>query len=177
MKNILLALSAACITVLSGCKIFEGDPSQLAYLAGAAAGKAVNMVSMKPAAHNRVIEVVQVVRDVVPGTNETFAVVWGKAATTYVNELADAGKLDKDLVPVIVSSVETAGIAVDYLFSKHPEWKDDTATVEIVVDQFTTGFLTMCVPVDEKLGGALKMPADRSYDEDTFKYLKARGRF
>lgn len=177
MKKILLALSAACLTVFTGCKIFEGDPSQLAYLSGAAAGKAVCMASLKPAAHNRVIEVVQIVRDVVPGTNQTFAAVWGAAAKTYVNELADAGKVDKDLVPVIVGGVETAGIAIDYLFSKHPDWKANTETVEIVVDQFTIGFLTTCVPVDEKLGGAIKMPANTKIDQDTFNYLKACGRF
>ena len=177
MKNVLFTVAAVCMTALVGCKIFQGDPSQLAYLSGAAAGKAVNMAAMKPVVHNRVIEVVQIVRDVIPGTNETFVAAWGNAATVYVNELASAGKLDKELVPMIVSGVQTAGLAVDYLFSKHPEWKNNTETVEVVVDQFTLGFLTMCVPVDETVGGVLKMPANKAYDEDTYKYLKACGRF
>lgn len=177
MKSIILALSALCVAVFTGCKSFEGDPGRIAYLSGSAAGKAVCMASLKPVAHNRVIDAVKVIRDVVPGTNETFTAVWGKAAKVFSTDLVNSGKIDDSLVPVIVGGVETAGIAADYLFSKHPEWKNNTDTVKLVVDQFTDGFLTTCVPVDEVVGGVLKMPARTEYDKDTFEYLKSRGRF
>lgn len=177
MNKLLIALALTCLT-LTGCKLFEGtDPSVLAQLAGAAAGKAVSMANIKPVAHNRIIDVVTVIQDVVPGTNETFAVAWREAATTYVNKLVDEGKIEKDYVAMIVSGVETAGIAIDYLFTKHPEWKENATLTKKVIAQFTAGFLSTCTPVDEKLGGTFKAPVGVDYDRDTYLYLQAIRRF
>lgn len=170
----------ALIAAVAGCTSFMiKDIDTLSRLAGAATGQALMMAKLEPKAHNTIIEVTQVVRNVTPGTNETFVAVWGKEAEIYVDQLIEKSKLDKDAKTLVMSGVNTLCLGIDYLFAKHPEWKEDTDKVKTGIQGFCDGMLAVMKPMNEDPNAVSAAPVttDVELDGDTLMYLKSKGCF
>ena len=172
---------AAVTATLVGCSTFIGDNiATVARLAGTATGQAVNMGKFNAKTHNTIIEVVNVLRDVTPGVEQSFVECWSAAADKYLDEIVAKGKFDASLKPLVLTGVKTVGMGIDYLFEKHPEWEKNENQVKEAITAFCDGFLSICTPVDEASESVSAMSTKCGkveLDVDTLNYLKRNGRF
>lgn len=143
---------AACLSAamfIAGCDISEADKTTYAQQGGQMVGIFFNTLGKKVAAKDRntIIEVVQTVSDVLP-VDSTYEVTWIPVATDLVNKYTEAGKIDKDLAPIILSGCTLVARGIDFVFVKHTDWKKDRDDINTIVKSFVTGFTTIVTPAN-----------------------------
>lgn len=173
MKKLITIAAAASLAVLSGCKTVPTVDviKSTAYAIGCASGLVANETKIDDKSRNAVVEIVMVVRGVVPEEGHTFQEAWTAVAKDYATKLVQEGKLTADQAALVVNGVAVAATGVDYIFIRYPKAKEYKELVAAAVAGFSDGFLTTFKPVDTaKPADARSVTA--TYDKEAYVFLK-----
>lgn len=141
-----IAMAAMSIGVI-GCKTTDPkDIYSLSFGVGVAAGTAMRMKGMDTNTVEIIITVAPELKKVVPSTNETWQVAWTQAGKDIAEELVKQGKIDEMAAKLVVSCSGTGGLAMDYLFSRHPEWKNSQECINAAVSGAVDGIVLSIKP-------------------------------
>lgn len=179
MRNILTALMAAAAATVTftivGCKSLPTPDkmNSVAYAVGTASGLVANETKIDDKSRETVIEVVTVVKGVVPTNGQTFVEAWVPVADVYVAELVAKGKLNEGQALLVKGGTTIVATGMDYVFKAYPKAKEYEDLVVAAVDGFTDGFLTTFKPVNlAKVPGASGSSRSAEYDKEAYIYLK-----
>ena len=143
MKKFLLVALAATIACFTGCKHIPEKETvgQKAYTAGLAAGYAAALIP-KISAQDKtnIVVIVTVAEKFVPQDGQSIPEAWTPVVEEAVATLVKQGKVTEEQSVLILSGAKLAITGVDYLFKKHPEWKEETEVVTTVIHQACAGF-------------------------------------
>lgn len=174
MNKLMITCIAVVAALLSGCKTTP-TPEQVkttSTLIGVSAAAVANAVEIDNVARAEVVKIVTEVRDVVPGTNETFSSAWTPVAKTHVQKLVDAKKLDDTQASMVVLAFDVAMKGADYIFNvRYPEARQYANLVEAAAHGFCDGFLSTF-----KTTNALAAPhtaSEKKMDECAYIWLKS----
>ena len=170
-KVIGIACAAVCAAFV-GCKSVPSAEQMytVSHMIGASAGLVAD--NMDDSVHNTVSEIVNIVSEVVPGTNQTFEVAWTPVAQKHVDELVADGKLTKEQGTLVMTSFVVVVKGIDYVFeNRYPEARQYKELVTAAINGFTKGFLAMfsASGTDEKVRSAKHDGIE--YDKNAYKYL------
>ena len=143
MKKVLLIAMACAVAVFSGCKTLPEKETigQKAYTAGLAAGYAASLIP-KISAQDKtnVVVIVTVAERFIPQDGQTITDAWTPVVADAIKTLQDQGKIDENQAVLIKMASDVAMRGVDYLFIKHPKWKEEQEVVNVVIHQACDGF-------------------------------------
>lgn len=167
MMAMLAAVPLAAAVLISGCDDLPTPEKMASYAnaVGKAAGYACKIAKVKPEVKEKVVEVLDTVVQVVPNTNETFAVAWSGLIKVEVQKLIDSGKLDAEAGPTVELAMRAAAEGLDYVFIKYPKAKDSKELVETATHGFVAGFKSTV-----KLAAGI----ENGYDKEAYDYLEAK---
>lgn len=140
-KVIGIACAAVCAAFV-GCKSVPSAEQMytVSHMIGASAGLVAD--NMDTNVHATVEEIVKIVAEVTPETNQTFEAAWTPIAQKHVDELVEAGKLTKDQGTLVMSSFVVVVKGIDYVFeNRYPEARQYKELVASAINGFTKGFL------------------------------------
>ena len=143
MKKFLLIAMAACIACFTGCKTIpeKETVAQKAYTAGLAAGYAASLVPQISAQDKtNVVVIVTLVEKFTPQDGQTVTEAWTPVINDAITTLVAQGKLDEGQAALVRTAANLATSGIDYLFVKHPEWKEEKDIVAVVIHQACAGF-------------------------------------
>lgn len=174
MKKILFLIAAAAIAAFSGCKKVPSVETigTLSKTIGYAAGMAADLGGVTPGCRKTMIEVLDIVGDVVPATNQTFTAAWTPVIKENVDKFVAAGKIKKEEGDIIVLAGGVVTSGLDYMFEvRWPKAKEYKELVSAGTKGFIEGFkLVINSNVEGAKGGF-------NYDKDEYdkamEYFKA----
>lgn len=168
MKKMMMAMAA--LLAFAGCRSLTPEKMQSAALAiGCASGMVANETKVDDKSRAAVIEILTVVKGVVPAEGQTFAEAWAPVAKKAVADLIAKGKLDEGQGALVIGGISIAASGLDYVFTAYPKAKAYEELVSAAVQGFTEGFLTTFKPANSKAG-----PANVEYDKKAYAHLKAK---
>ena len=173
MKKLMTLAAAAIIAAFSGCKTVPTVDvmKSTAYAVGCAGGLVANETKIDDKSRNAIIEVIALVRDVVPEDGHTFQEAWTVVARVYADKLIQDGKIDQGQAALIVNGVAIAATGVDYLFTRYPKAKKYEELVAAAISGFSDGFLATFKPVNlDSAPDARRSVVE--YDKDAYVYIK-----
>lgn len=162
---------AACMV---GCKSQQPTVDTMyscSMAIGVSAGLVANECRIDDKARNEVIEVVGIVQEIVPATNQTFDAAWTPIAQAHVDKLVSEGKIDAAAGGVIMAAFHAAVVGIDYVFYRYPTAKKSQELASAAVDGFSDGFLTVFRPVDENV---VRDSDAYLYDATALKHIRLR---
>lgn len=165
MKNVLISSVIALCAVLVGCDKLPSEEkiSNLSKTIGYAAGLSCDLAKMDDATRRVTLEVMDIVDDVVPQTNESFTVAWKPLIESTVNKFVTDGKIDEKQAAIVKTVMNAVTMGIDYMFDvRWPEAKNYKNLVSAAVHGFTEGFKTVIRPPD------MLTAAKFDYDEKEF---------
>ena len=171
MKKILFSLLAALAMTFSGCKDLPSADTigNLSKSIGYAAGVACNLGNISQGCRKTLVEVLDIVGEVIPGTNETFAAAWGAVAKKTVDKFVEEGKIDKGEGDLIVLSINVAAHGVDYMFDvRWPKAKQYKDLVSAGTKGFVEGFKSV---IQNSIKATDKFPYDKEEFERATEYF------
>ena len=180
MKKLVIMIAAVAALVFTGCKtVPTADKINAAAQAvGCASGLVANETKVDAKSRDAIIEIVQIVKDVVPEDGKTFAEAWAPVAKKYTSELVAAGKLNDTQAALVNGGVSIAATGLDYVFNLYPKAKEYKELVSAAVNGFSEGFLTTFKPVNVEDAANCEdctvRKVDVKYDRDAYIYIKAR---
>lgn len=140
-KVIGIACAAVCAAFV-GCQSVPSAEQMytVSHMIGASAGLVAD--NMDTNVHSTVEEIVKIVAEVTPETNQTFEAAWTPIAQKHVDELVEAGKLTKEQGTLVMSSFVVVVKGIDYVFeNRYPEARQYKELVASAINGFTKGFL------------------------------------
>lgn len=176
MKKLFVMLVAAAALVITGCKSVPTADKiySAAQAVGCASGLVANETKLDDKSRTAIIEIVAIVKDVVPADGQTFADAWAPVAQKYVAELVAAGKLKEGQATLVTGGVAIAATGLDYVFSMYPKAKEYKDLVSSAVNGFSEGFLLTFKPVETEAEVKAKVPQKViEYDKDAYIYIKS----
>lgn len=169
------AALAACVV---GCKSMPTTDTMYScsFAIGVSAGMVANGCKIDDTARNEVIEIVEVVREVVPETNQTFAAAWTPIAKAHTDALIAEGKIDAAQGQVIMAAFNAVVVGIDYVFYRYPTAKQYQELTSAAIDGFADGFLLVFKPVNEDEAKGEDACANGScvYDAQALKAIRNR---
>ena len=177
----LLGITLA-LAVLVGCKSIPSANTvkTVSTAIGYAAGYACELSKMDDVAKKTIISVVEKVETIVPTEGQTLEAAWTPIAITEVGKLVVEGKLTDTQATFVRLSFGTVISGIDYMFEKHPKWKEHQELVSAGLDGFCTGFKAVlkssCIDCND-CSDCTVLKANMKYanemDEDAYKFLKS----
>lgn len=166
MKKLLSLVAAA--TILAGCHTIPNETTvaALAKSTGIAAGYACQLADIDPEVKDAIVEITTIVQNTIPEGDVSCYDVWKPIIDAELDRLQKAGKLNEVQKAVASSILTLAAEGVDFMFTKHPEWKKYANIVAVAIKSFCDGFIQVMAP--------LKLQAAGNVDQDTYMYLKMR---
>lgn len=145
MKKLFITCVAVLAVVITGCKTVP-TPEQVksaSTLVGVSAAAVANTVEIDNVARAEVVKIISEVKNVVPGTNETFSSAWTPVAKKHVQKLVDAKKIDDVQANMITLGFDVAMKGADYVLTvRYPQAKQYADLVEAAAYGFCDGFLS-----------------------------------
>ena len=173
--KMLAVVSAAVITVCSGCKslptadVMKATATSIGY----AAGLVANETKIDDNARNTIVDIMNAVARVVPQEGQTFEDAWTPVAKDVVAKLTESGKIDEGVGEIAITAFGVAVKGVDYIFTvRYPKAREYEELVAAAVSGFTDGFLAVFKPVN----GEEAKSANVKADEAAYKWLKANAK-
>ena len=150
MKKILIGTICAALLAVVGCKTLPSADvvNKTAYSIGMVSGYACQLAGVDDNVKITIVNVLDTVVKVVPAPEQTFTEAWTSMITDEIAKLVEAGKLKADGAELVKSALSVACNGIDFLFTRHPKWKEYSDIVDAVVTGYTAGFETVVVPVD-----------------------------
>ena len=142
MNKIISVVCAAVCSVFAGCKSVPSAEQMytVSHMIGASAGLVAD--NMDTNVHSTVEEIVKIVAEVTPDTNQTFEAAWTPVAQKHVDELVADGKLTEDQGTLVMTSFVVVVKGIDYVFeNRYPEARQYKELVTAAINGFTKGFL------------------------------------
>ncbi len=171
-KIIGIACAAVCAAV-AGCKSVPSAEQMytVSHMIGASAGLVAD--NMDGNVHSTIGEIVKIVAEVTPETNQTFEVAWTPIAQKHVDGLVEAGKLTNDQGTLVMQSFVVVVKGIDYVFeNRYPEARQYKELVASAINGFTKGFLATFGSDVAADGTAEKEARGRvEYDDAAWEYL------
>lgn len=150
MKKLLTAMVAVLGVALGivcvGCKSMPTSDAMYttSYAIGVATGMVANETNIDDATRKAVCEVIELVTECVPETNQTFSVAWTPIADKRVAELVSGGKLTENQGELVKKAFSVVVSGIDYIFEvRYPKAKEYKELVTASVNGFTDGFVTV----------------------------------
>lgn len=167
MKKLFTILITICIFGIYGCKSIptEDQITGLSYAAGLAAGYACELNNVDTSVIETTLTVLNNISLVIPETNSTFVVTWTPLIISNVNKYIDAGKINNTHGQIIISSLTLVAKTVDYMFIKHPTWKEYSNATLITIQGISEGFKSV---ISSSL---FKSQIMLTHDIDVYNYL------
>lgn len=178
MKKILIALVAivgTAMTILTGCKSIPSAMTveTTAYSLGIVGGYACELSKTKTEVREGILTVLDIASKVIPATNETFTVAWTPIIDSEVTKLVETKKIGETEATLIKKALSIATGSIDFMFTRHPVWKEYQDFVSAAVTGFVGGFETVVQPSNSTLA----MPSESVREIDDIKayqtYLKS----
>lgn len=179
--NLCAAICAGTMTVVvlesaTGCKSVPTNDTMYmtSYAVGVATGLISNNTKIDNDTRNAICDIINIVRQCVPETNQTFEVAWMPIAVKHVEKLITEGKLNVAQGKMVITAFSLACQGIDYIFEiRYPSAKTYRDLVIAAIDGFADGFLTVFKPIN----GALASPATLQYDVEAYNWLKENARY
>ena len=167
-KTLVLALVAAMTLV--GCKTVPTTDKMYAtaYSVGCASGMVAAETKVDDKSREVIIEVVSIVKEVIPAAGKSFQDAWVPVAKAYTETMVKAGRLDPTQAILVVGGVTIAATGLDYVFKAYPKARTYEELVAAAVNGFSEGFLTTFKPLDTDVRSAVE------YDKAAYSYLKGK---
>ena len=171
MKKILIGTICAALLAVVGCKTLPSADvvNKTAYSIGMVSGYVCQLAGVDDNVKITIVNVLDTVVKVVPAPEQTFTEAWTPMITDEIAKLVEAGKLKADGAELVKSALSVACNGIDFLFTRHPKWKEYSDIVDAVVTGYTAGFETVVVPVDVVRAAVDNNDDVRAYVE----YIKA----
>ena len=166
MKAFAAVLFTVAAFVFAGCdKLPSADKIEnVSKTIGYAAGLTCDLAKMSDKARTVTLEVMDIVDDVVPLTNQTFTAAWTPVIEETVAKFVNEGKITSGEGAIVKTAMGAVTQGLDYVFEvRWPKAKDYKELVSAAVRGFTEGFKTVIKPVN------MKAAANFDYDEEEFK--------
>lgn len=169
MKKMIISCFAAVFMCIFGCKSLPTADKivGLSYSAGLAAGYVCEITNTDAATVETTIAVMNVVQTIIPGTNSTCVAAWKPVITENVGKFVAEGKIDAAKGAIIITSLTLVAEAVDYVFIKHPDWKQYADATTLAVNGVCEGFKSVAC------ASAFKGSLYITYDSDAYIHLRA----
>lgn len=171
MKKTLIGAVCAALAVLVGCKTLPSADivNKTAYSLGMVSGYACQLAGVDDKVKATVVQVLDVAVKVVPAKDQTFTEAWTPVIAEEVAKLVEAGKLKSDEGELVKSALGVACNGIDFLFTRHPKWREYSDLVDAAVTGYAAGFKTIVVPAD-----AVRAAVDSNDDVRAYvEYIKA----
>lgn len=154
MKKIILTVAVAfitAITTLTGCKSIPSATTveTTAYAIGVVGGYACELSKTKTSVREGIVTVLDIAAKVTPATNETFVAAWTPIIDEEVGKLVTAGKISEMEGTLIKNALNIAASSIDFMFTRHPTWKEYQELVSAAVDGFVSGFESVVKSTDD----------------------------
>lgn len=167
MKKFILSFAAAACAIalaVTGCKsVPEVDTIySVSKSVGKVAGVVVEFSDMKQEVKTSVMNVLDIISEAVPATNETFVAAWMPFAKAEIAKLVADGRLTSNEGAVVERAVYVVCEGIDLVFVRYPVAKQHKDLVSAAVDGFVTGF---------KSAVKMSLKADAPYDFDIEAYM------
>ena len=166
IKAFAVACLAAVAFVFAGCdKLPSAEKIEnVSKTIGYAAGLTCDLTKMSDKAKTVTLEVMDIVDDVVPLTNQTFTAAWTPVIDETVAKFVADGKITAGEGAIVKTARAAVTQGLDYVFEvRWPKAKEYKELVSAAVRGFTDGFKTVIKPVN------MKAAASFDYDEEEFK--------
>lgn len=155
--GIAMALMAVCAAV-TGCKTVPSTAtvSTTSYALGVVGGYACELSKTKTSVREGILTVLNVAVEVTPSTNETFVAAWTPVIDKEVAKLVEAGKISETEGVLVKNALTIASSSIDFMFTRHPTWKEYQELVSAAVTGFVAGFESVVKPTDSVPTAAIK---------------------
>ncbi len=165
MKKLIIAAFAAAM-FLTGCdKLPSAEKVEtVSKSIGIAAAYACELGKIDDNAKKVILEVLDIVDEVVPATNQTFVEAWTPVINEVVDKYVADGKIDEGVAAIVKTVLGAAASGLDYIFEyRYPKAKEYKELVSAAVKGFTTGFTSVIK------AGTKAIP---EYDLEAYEYFK-----
>ena len=171
MKKTLIGAICAALLAVVGCKTLPPADvvNKTAYSLGMVSGYACQLAGVDDHVKITIVNVLDTAVKVVPAPGQTFTEAWTPVIADEVAKLVEAGKLKADEAELVKSALGVACNGIDFLFTRHPKWKEYSDIVDAAVTGYAAGFKTIIVPADVVRAAVDSNDDVRAYVE----YIKA----
>lgn len=115
---------------------------------GGSTGLVLDQCDVEPEVRNRIIEIVNICRTVVPQEGETVWDAWSRSASAYVGELVKSGKLTAVQGELTMAAFNLVVKGLKLLVERHEEVGTYGALAIAAIGGFCDGFLSVYKPAD-----------------------------
>lgn len=180
MKKLIVSL-VAIAAILTGCKTVpsENRVTALSTAIGAASAAACKIANVSTNDIEVIKTVLDTVKEFTPEGEATFEETWTPIITAQIDIMYIDGKLTDDDKELAKKILVACSKGVDYMFTKHPKWKQYENIVSYAIDGFVRGFdyiigkkLTFAASPD----GSLKS-GDVEIDTEAYHYFSSTYKF
>lgn len=166
IKAFTAAFFAAIVVVFAGCdKLPSAEKIEnVSKTIGYAAGLTCDLTKVSDKTRTVTLEVMDIVDDVIPLTNQTFIAAWTPVIDETISNFVNKGKITASEGVIVKAVMAAVTQGLDYVFEvRWPKAKEYKELVSAAVRGFTEGFKTVIKPAN------MKAAAGFDYDEDEFR--------
>lgn len=140
MKKLLILATIASAIV--GCKTIPSQQkvTTLSTAIGAASGAVCKMANVTSNEIEVITQVFDTMKEFIPEPSMTFSEKWTPIINAQVDLMYQDGKLTDDEVAIAKMVLVYSSDGVDYMFKKHPKWREYEDLVNTAINGFIKGF-------------------------------------
>lgn len=142
MKRFIMSMLTAAAILFSGCTetVNETTVSATAYACGLIAGGATELSKTKTSVKEGIAAVLEIAESVAPEGEKTFLETWTPIVEDSVKRLVEDKKLEEGGGEFVRKCSLTVASGIDFLFERHPDWKNYKNFVSVAVHSFVEGY-------------------------------------
>lgn len=161
----ILSIIGAVMLAVTGCLPSAESMTTTSTAIGVATGTVLNMTKFDDASKQTISDILIKVQKYVPGSDETFTIVWTKVAKEHLDEMVKNGKLNNEQATLISGGVAIICKGIDYIFTKRfPDAKGYADLVSAAINGFINGVTAVFTPSNPPRS----VP---EMDKDAYEYL------
>lgn len=164
-------LGLALGIVGSGCNSIPSSDAMYStsYAIGVASGMVANETSLDTETSAVICDILEIVSEFTPETNQTFSSSWTPLAKIHIAKLIDDGKLTEAQGVLVEKTFGVLVTGIDYIFEvRFPNAKQYKDIVSAVIKGFTDG----CITVMRDSGEARGLEGALMVDMKAYKWIK-----
>jgi len=145
MKKMFIAALACALAVFTGCKSIPEKETvgQKAYAAGLAAGYASALIPKITAQDKtNAVVIVTIAERFIPQDGQTFEQAWTPVIQEAITKLIAQGKVTEEQAVLVKMAADLGVKGIDYLFIKHPKWRQEQDVFAVAIHEACNGFRT-----------------------------------
>lgn len=140
MKKLLII--ATIVSAIVGCKTIPSQQkvTNVSTAIGAASGAVCKMANVTSNEIEVITQVLDTIKEFIPESGTTFSEKWTPIINAQVDLMFEEGKLTTEEVAIAKMVLVYSSDGVDYMFKKHPKWRDYEDLVNCAISGFIRGF-------------------------------------